>query len=131
MPRLRYRIISVFTLLATLLALLLSGEHLAMLAGWWPWRDGASAASYSNQDKLVHAGMFAISGYFVVLGWVSRNIQAIPLYLGLLALGGCTEWLQGNIPGRGADNWDLVADAAGAAVGVTLGLCSLRRNPPG
>lgn len=130
MPRLRYRIIAVFALLATTLALLLSGEQLAMLAGWWPWRETTGPARYSNLDKLAHALMFAVCGYFIVFGWVTKNVQALPLYLALLALGGCTEWLQVGIPGRTADTWDWFADAAGAAVGVALGLLLLRRAWP-
>lgn len=128
MPRLRYRIISVLALFATLLALLLTGEQLAALTSWLPWPESATVAGYSSVDKLMHAGMFAVCGYFIVLGWLTRNLQILPLYLGLLALGGSTEWLQGSIPGRSADFWDVVADAAGAATGVALGLYLLWRH---
>jgi len=130
LSRLQYRIISVFALFVTLLVLLLPGEYLAVLSGWWPWQAGARAVSHSHLDKLVHASLFAACGYFIVLGWLSKNTQILPLYLGLLVLGGCTEWLQAEIPGRGPDAWDVVADAAGAVVGVALGLYLLRRKPP-
>ena len=129
MPRIRYRIISVFALLATLLALLLPGEQLSLLTKWWQWGGESVDAGFRHMDKLVHAALFAICGYFIVLGWLSRRAQIVPLYLGLLALGGSTEWLQGYIPGRGADSWDIVADAAGAAVGVAFGLYLLKRRP--
>jgi VanZ family protein len=59
-----------------------------------------------------------------------RIVSVFALLVTLLALGGCTEWLQAEIPGRGPDTWDVIADAAGAAVGVTLGLYFLRRKPP-
>lgn len=128
MPRLRYRIISVFTLLATLLALLLSGEHLALLTGWWPWRESDGVSRYSHLDKLGHAGMFAACACFMVLGWVTRSFQALVLYLGLLVFGGGTEWLQASIPGRHPDIWDAVANAAGAAAGLAFALLLLRRD---
>lgn len=128
MPRLRYRIISVLALFATLLALLLTGEQLATLTSWLPWPERPRATRYSHADKFVHAGLFAICGYFIVLGWLTRNVQILPFYLGLLVLGGCSEWLQGDIPGRGADNWDVLADAGGAAAGVVLGLYVLGRK---
>lgn len=128
MPRLRYRILSVLALSGTVLALLLTGEQLATMTGWLPWPDSPAAAGYSHIDKLMHAGMFAACGYFIVLGWLTKNLQIVPLYLALLALGGSTEWLQGGIPGRSADCWDVAADAAGAAAGVGLGLYFLRRT---
>lgn len=112
----------------TLLALLLTGEQLAALTSWLPWPERAAVAGYSHVDKLMHAAMFALCGYFFVLGWLSSRLQILPLYLGLLVVGGSTEWLQGHIPGRSADVWDLVADAAGAATGVAVGLYWLRRN---
>lgn len=129
MPRIQYRLISVFALSATLLALLLPGEYLALFAAWWSWGGDPGSAGFGHMDKLVHAAMFAICGYFIVLGWLSRRAQIVPLYLGLLALGAGTEWLQGYIPGRGADSWDIVADAAGTAAGVAFGLYLLSRKP--
>lgn len=129
MPRIWYRIISVFTLFATLLALLLPGEHLALFSAWWPWGGDPAGAGFDHLDKLVHVAMFAICGYFIVLGWLTRRAQIVPLYIGLLALGGCTEWLQVYIPGRGADSWDIVANAAGAAAGVAFGLYLRKRKP--
>jgi hypothetical protein len=124
--RFRYRILSVCVLLVTLLALLLSGEHVAMLAIWWPWSGSMVSNSLSHADKVIHAALFAACGYFIVLGWLTRTVQLLPLYLALLILGGCTEWLQAQIPGRGPDPWDLVADAVGAALGVASGLLRLK-----
>lgn len=112
----------------TVLALLLTGDQLELLTSWLPWPEGATVVGYSHVDKLMHAGMFAVCGCFIVLGWLTRNLQILPLSVGLLVLGGSTEWLQGYIPGRSADVWDVVADAAGAAAGVALGLYLLRRH---
>ncbi len=126
MSRFRYRIIGFVTLSFTLVALLLPGEYLDLLASWSPWRGSAQAAGFAHLDKLVHAGMFAVCGCLVVLGWLTRSFQVLPLFLGMLVFGVGTEWLQGSIPGRSPDAWDAVADAAGAAVGMALGLLLLR-----
>ena len=124
--RFRYRILSVCVLLVTLPALLLSGEHVAMLATWLPWSSSKASNSLSHADKAIHAVLFAACGYFMVLGWMTRTVQLLPLYLALLIIGGGTEWLQGQIPGRGSDPWDLFADAVGAALGAAAGLLRLR-----
>jgi VanZ family protein len=115
---------------ATVLALLLSGEQLASLSRWWPWSGGGTPAGFAHADKITHAALFAACGYCLVMGWLTRTAQLLPLYLALLVLGGGTEWLQAQIPGRGADAWDLVADAVGAALGITLALHNFRRSPP-
>ncbi len=114
--------------LATLVALLQSGASLSLLAQWWPWPERDASEGLSHMDKLAHAGMFAICGYSLVLGWLTRGAQILPIYLGLLAMGVSTEWLQADIPGRSTDAWDLVADAVGATLGVAAGWHRLRRH---
>ncbi len=118
-------------MLATLTLLLQSGEQLSLLAQWLPWSGRDSTTGFSHMDKLVHAGMFALCGYSLVLGWLARGTRILPLYLGLLALGAGTEWLQAYIPGRSPDAWDMAADALGAALGVATGFFRLQRCPPG
>lgn len=126
-----YRILSALVVSATVLALLLSGEQLAALSRWWPWPGGRASAGFVHTDKVVHAALFAACGYCLVMGWLTRYGQLLPLYLALLMLGVGTEWLQAQIPGRGADAWDLAADAVGAALGAALALHRLCQHPQG
>lgn len=72
-------------------------------------------------DKLDHAAAFAALGLVGVLALRPAG-GGLAWLLGLLAaLGALIEWLQSFVPSRQADFGDLVADVAGALVGVMLG----------
>jgi VanZ family protein len=74
-------------------------------------------------DKVVHFGLFA--GLAVLVHWNlwSRRLRASTAAFAASAVAGLIELLQGPIPYRGADVWDLVAGAAGAMlVGAGIGL---------
>lgn len=70
-------------------------------------------------DKVAHAGAFA----FLML-WYAQIYAGVRdrlcCALGLAAFGLSIELLQGLVPYRSADIWDLVADCAGVGVGVLL-----------
>lgn len=73
-------------------------------------------------DKFVHAVLFAA-------GTASLIAVGVPWYVaaaGQCAHGWISEKLQAHIPGRGADSVDVVADAAGVAVGTALGVIATR-----
>lgn len=80
---------------------------------------------FSGQDKLFHAGAYALLA-MLILGALPlrpdgyRPGQAL-LAAALAALYGLTdEWHQFHVPGRSMDGWDMVADAAGALIGALV-----------
>jgi VanZ family protein len=87
----------------------------------------------SGFDKLVHIVLFA--GLAFLLHWnlhtgstLTAAAGAIVLTMGVAAL---IEGVQGVLPFRNADEWDFVAGAAGAILGVacSAALGSFRRAP--
>ncbi len=126
-----YRLAAVLALLATAVLLLLPGDLLSAagnwLAPWWPLPSPQRPPSTLPLDKLVHAGLFAVCGLLVLLGWLtSSGGHWLRLFLLLLLFAAFTEAAQYQIPGRSADVADLLADAAGAAAGIWWGLRRLR-----
>jgi hypothetical protein len=109
----------------TLVALLLPAPELLRLklwvVRWWPWMlDLSRANDAPGADKWVHGGLFAVLGLLGALAW--RGMRARPaLLLGLVFLGALTEWLQAYVPGRIMSAADLVADSAGALLGLGVG----------
>lgn len=89
---------------------------------WLPFAVALDAASPSGYaDKLVHAGLFALQGFFSLRGWPGRGARQ-GWFVALLGLGAATEWAQSWIPGRGASVADWTADALGLCLGVALAL---------
>ena len=82
---------------------------------------------FALKDKVAHFGEYLVLGVLLFggIGWtVSRS--GLITFLFLFAVGvsvaALDELLQGYIPGRNMDLFDWFADAAGVAVGVTLGV---------
>jgi VanZ family protein len=84
-----------------------------------------------SHDKLIHLAVFAVLALST-----RRALWLAPVSPGralLLAWVLSTGWglldeiHQSFIPGRDASSWDLLADAAGAALGAWLGGVGLRR----
>lgn len=89
----------------------------------------------TGTDKVVHLFIYAVLGALVARGALLRRSRASmrrPLWLAFVvtALYGATDELhQLVVPHRSADPLDLIADVAGAAVGVTIARASaLRRS---
>lgn len=83
---------------------------------WW---------RFEHDDKLVHAGLYAVLGALLRLG-SGRGAVAV-------AGGGLTgivdEWLvQARVPGRHPDPFDLLADVVGAALGALAVSVLVRRR---
>jgi VanZ family protein len=120
----------VLALTGTAILLLLPGDLLSAvgdwLAPWWPLPSPDRSPSILSLDKLVHAGLFALCGLLVLLGWLTSSGHWLRLFLLLLLFAALTEAAQYPIPGRSADVADLLADAAGAAAGIWWGLRRLR-----
>ena len=71
-------------------------------------------------DKLLHALEFAAGGALLAWALLPRGPWRAFLLAALLAAawGAGDEIHQGFVPGRDADVWDWVADAAGAVAGA-------------
>jgi VanZ family protein len=109
-PR-EWRIASAGLLLAVLLA--------ALMPLAWMWPDGkAFTAWFGSVDKWIHGITFLILAV-----WFAGQ-YAKPAYwriaLGLLAFGVLIEACQGAMGYRTPDSSDVVADAAGIALGLLL-----------
>jgi VanZ family protein len=90
----------------------------------WPKE---APATLSGWDKADHAAAFAtlaMCGYFA-----RRTVQGVvwKLALALMALGAAIEVAQLWVPGRSASVRDLLADAAGVALGLALAAGAARR----
>ncbi|GLS39387.1 hypothetical protein GCM10010869_49840 [Mesorhizobium tianshanense] len=82
-----------------------------------------------HQDKLNHAAAFAVLAALGSLGWPERKVRLIVL---LAFTGAAIEVLQGaQLIGRDMDAFDLVADCAGMAFGLTIASWTKRRRVGG
>lgn len=130
----RYRCLFVFTLLLTLVALMMPGPMIESLRswvlGWWPWRGSGMDSGVVSADKLIHAGLFALCGWALVRGWMSAAQRWLLLFVPMMAFGVVTEVLQLFVPGRGADPLDLVADGVGAAMGMAFAVRQIKQSSP-
>ncbi len=83
-----------------------------------------------SQDKLLHAGAYAVLGGLVAAAVAAScpgAVRAIGLAAVLAAAYGATdEWHQAYVPGRTSDPADWAADAAGAIAGATAAVLALR-----
>ncbi|ARN23970.1 hypothetical protein A4W93_19640 [Piscinibacter gummiphilus] len=71
-------------------------------------------------DKLNHALAFCALAFAWRLGFPGGGWRWVQLGLALLATGGAIEIVQQFVPGRQADWADLLADAIGAAIGMSM-----------
>ena len=68
-------------------------------------------------DKVIHASTFFVLAGLAGTGW--RRSRAFKLFIALTMFGGFIEIVQGlDLIGRDADWFDLMADMAGAALGL-------------
>ncbi len=92
---------------------------------FWALREvNDPGAPWPYEDKVKHAAAFAA---FVWLGWRAGYREALHLGGGLLALGAAIEVAQFFTPWRSAEWADLLADAAGIALGLWLAPKLLRQ----
>jgi VanZ family protein len=86
---------------------------------------------FRGVDKLVHVAMYGILGWLLARAalLVPRRPQAVARALAVaLAFGAVDEIHQQIVPGRSADVADWLADATGAALGVTFTVMALTRR---
>ncbi len=78
-------------------------------------------------DKLVHTGMYAVLGLLMIIGFLKQRqynyvrFNAIRLSVLITAFYGMLiEIIQGFIPNRGFDWFDMMANTLGAFIGFGL-----------
>jgi VanZ family protein len=71
-------------------------------------------------DKLVHAALFAVQA--ALAGWAlaARDRPAWPAGVGVVVFAVATELEQQFIPSRSMELGDILADAAGAVIGLAV-----------
>ncbi len=80
---------------------------------------------FYGEDKLIHATVFGILGFFV-LGAMKATVDGYRAFQPWLAVilvtvyGVLDEFHQHFVPGRSPDIYDVMADAAGGMLGVWL-----------
>ena len=104
---------------------------LAVLAvSWLALVPAPPPQADTGWDKANHALAFAVLALLAEGGWGPGRARAIAA--GLMAYGALIEGLQTQLPPRCGDWADLMADAAGVAIGLALA-CAVRwcvRRPP-
>ena len=93
---------------------------LMCVAAWFAFIPATPSAQPDGADKVEHLLAFASLGLaasFTASPGLRRSLQVAA---GLMLYGGFIELVQTQLPTRNGDWADLLADAAGAAVGLAL-----------
>jgi len=107
----RWRIAGIFLLLSVL--------GVAMAPEMWPWSQNRGLDWFPN-DKWAHGFTFALLAIWYSGQYARRSYWW--LALGLLIFGALIEACQSMVTYRTAETGDLIADALGIAVGISIGL---------
>jgi VanZ family protein len=105
------------------------------------WYSLGSRPPIHGSDKDLHAVAYLVDTFAILLAVVWRpgreprrfDAWALPLALGILAIGGLIEIAQGGFADRDAQFGDWVADAVGVGLALLLFAVlrwALRRKPP-
>ena len=86
--------------------------------------------SFAQLDKLKHLAAFAALAVVAHLGWLHARRAAWWTAMGLLLFGVFIEAVQSQIPTRTASAADVLADALGIALGLSLVRMLGWRNRP-
>lgn len=92
-------------------------------------RSTESLSAVAAMDKIVHILVFALTVWAV--GRVAAPLRRFPIgWVAILALahGALIELIQAAMPTRSASGWDLLADAAGIALGLVAWRLEQRRS---
>lgn len=71
-------------------------------------------------DKIGHAGLFAVQAALGAWALAEHRRRAWPALAGTIAFGAFTELQQHFMPSRAMELGDLLADAAGAVLGLAV-----------
>lgn len=91
----------------------------------------AASSGFPGADKLAHAGLYAVLGWFALRALMpeSNGVRAVLLtVVAVAAFGALDEWHQRFVPGRFPEAWDVVADVCGGAVGSVVAAVRRRRT---
>ena len=97
---------------------------------WLGGRNVTTPVSMTGLDKVAHFLLYGALGALAAFGWrrAGRAPRAIAV-LGLAcAVGLADELHQSRVPGRSADPFDFLADAAGVLLGFAAGTRLLVRE---
>ena len=97
-------------------ALLLLGAVVLLALALLPFKI-EEKSGFAHGDKIAHVAAFACLAFAACRAWAGRPHAVV---LGLLAYGVAIEILQTLTPLRSASLTDVVADLAGAVLGVVL-----------
>ena len=102
------------------LALIASGDLRAAVWGLAVDRFPAWLNLAAERLTAAHTLAYAGLGLLIALGWGRRADLRLAGLL-VLALSGALELLQGAVPGRSPNWWDLLANGVGVAAGLAAG----------
>lgn len=93
---------------------------LLMVVSWFAFVPGRTDDGGLPLDKLRHVAAFAVLAWVAMVAWAGVPGLASRVVMALLAYGLFIEAVQGQLDGRHASGWDLLANAAGIALGLAL-----------
>jgi VanZ family protein len=87
----------------------------------WPHPPSLPRAwSVPGIDKVVHAVLFGVMAVLAMRALLTRDRAWFVAFVGTVAFGAFTEAQQYFIPSRSLELGDILADTAGAAMGLVL-----------
>lgn len=104
-----------------------AGVALVLVLTLLPSAPSPSIAGVANVDKLLHAGAWGMLALVTYRPFFRR--RALLCWGALVLFGIAIELAQTLLPPRGADAWDALSDACGAALGVLVMRAWDRRRP--
>jgi len=100
---------------------------LMAIVSWFAFMPDQGGSGMAHADKLKHLLAFAALGSAATLAGRHSAPRLQRVMLALLAYGLFIEVVQSYLPSRHGDWQDLLADAVGVGVGVTL-VAALRKD---
>lgn len=100
----------------------------ALATGWFAFTPDPPPGVSGGWDKWNHLLAFAVLSSLATLGWTTAHRRHRVVAAGLVGYGVLIEVVQAFVPGRSAELADVVADAAGIALGLALASLGLSRR---
>jgi VanZ family protein len=100
---------------------------LMAVVSWFAFVPDPGGSGIAHIDKVKHLLAFGALGFAAALAGHNQSLRLQRVMLALLAYGLFIEVVQSYLPSRRGDWQDLLADAAGIALGMTL-VAALRKH---